>query len=490
MNPLPLSRPRRAAVPYRRAGAATSAPARRAATAVAAAIPLVLLGACAPAGSAGADGAAATPSASESRAATESQSRTARIAVTYDGGVKVLDALSLEEVGDIPLDGFNRLNPAGDERHLMVSTTGGFQVLDLGTWAAAHGDHAHYRTADPALTDVTYPATEPGHVVVHEGRTALFDDGTGQISVLDADHVADGEVARAETLPTPHHGVAVELGDDTLVVSEGTEDERTGIRVLDADGEEIAASDECPGVHGEAMAADEAVLIGCEDGAILVRDGEITKVDAPDSYGRIGNQAGSEESPVVLGDYKVDRDAELERPERVSLIDTRSGELTLVDLPSSYTFRSLARGDDGEALILGTDGRVHVIDPEKGKLTDSIEVIDAWEEPLEWQEPRPAILALDGSVYVTDPANDAIHAVDVETGEVWKSAQLGVAANEIAGVMGEAPEHDAHEGHDHEGEGAGHEDDRHGDDAHEGDGHEDDAHEDDEHDEHDEQQEG
>ncbi|GAB3171469.1 zinc metallochaperone AztD [Myceligenerans halotolerans] len=442
---------------------------RRAAAVMAAALPLALLGACASTGSsAGEDAGEATPSAAASREATEAQSRTARIAVTYDGGIKVLDALSLEEVGDIPLEGFNRLNPAGDEQHLMVSTTGGFQVLDLGTWAAAHGDHAHYWTADPALTDVVYPATEPGHVVVHEGRTALFDDGTGEISVLDTEHVAEGEVARSETLPSPHHGVAVELTDDTLVVSEGTEDGRTGIRVLDADGEEIAASDDCPGVHGEAMAADEAVLIGCEDGAILVRDGEITKVDAPDSYGRIGNQAGSEESPVVLGDYKVDKDAELERPERVSLIDTRSGELTLVDLPSSYNFRSLARGDDGEALVLGTDGQVHVIDPESGEITDSIEVIDAWEEPLEWQEPRPAILTLDGSVYVTDPANSAIHAVDVETGEVWKSAELGVVPNEIAGVLGEAPEHDAHEGHDHEDED--HEDEDHED-------HEDEDHE-------------
>ncbi|GAA1096515.1 hypothetical protein GCM10009577_18150 [Streptomyces javensis] len=31
---------------------------------------------------------------------------------------------------------------------------------------------------------------------------------------------------------------------------------------------------------------------------------EFTKADAPDDYGRIGNQAGSDASPVLLGDYK------------------------------------------------------------------------------------------------------------------------------------------------------------------------------------------
>jgi outer membrane protein assembly factor BamB len=413
----------------------------RTAAGLGAALSLVLLSACA------AEGGSASGSASESASAgtgegeapnaTEVQSRTPRIAVTYDGGVLVLDAMSLEPVGDIELEGFNRLNPAGDERHLLVSTAGQFRALDLGSWAEAHGDHAHYWTAEPTLTDVVYEAGEPGHVVVHEGRTALFDDGTGLVRVLDSENVADaGAAAREHTTPSAHHGVAVELTDDTLVVSEGTEDARTGIRVLDGDDEEIAASDDCPGVHGEAIAADEAVLIGCEDGALLYADGEITKVEAPDKYGRIGNQAGTEASPVVLGDYKTDQDAELERPTRVSLIDTRNGDLQLVDLPSSYTFRSLARGEEGEALVLGTDGQVHVIDPESGRLTKSIPVIDEWEEPIEWQDPRPAILALDGSVYVTDPATDSIHAIDVETGEVWRSAELGVTPNELNGVLG------------------------------------------------------
>ncbi|MFI2489550.1 zinc metallochaperone AztD [Promicromonospora kroppenstedtii] len=412
----------------------------RAAAGLGAALSLVLLAACAAEGDpAGSESASASADAHdhESPEATEAQARTPRLAVTYDGGVLVLDAMSLETVGEIELEGFTRLNPAGDERHLMVSTTGGFQALDLGSWAEAHGDHSHYWTADPILTDVTYEASEPGHVVVHEGRTALFDDGTGLVRVLDSAHAAEADAAAREyTTPSAHHGVAVELTDDTLVVSEGTEDARTGIRVLDGDDKEIAASDECPGVHGEAVAADEAVVIGCEDGAVVYADGKITKVTSPDDYGRIGNQAGTEASPVVLGDYKKDKDAELERPTQVSLIDTRSGDLQLVDLPSSYTFRSLARGDDGEALVLGTDGQVHVIDPESGELTTSIPVIDEWEEPVEWQEPRPAILTLDGSVYVTDPANDSIHAVDVETGEVWKSAELGVTPNELNGVTG------------------------------------------------------
>ncbi len=48
-------------------------------------------------------------------------------------------------------------------------------------------------------------------------------------------------------------------------------------------------------------------------------------------------------------------------------------------------------------------------------------------------------------MYVTDPATDSIHATDVETGEVWKSAELGVTPNELNGVLGTEPHtHEAH----------------------------------------------
>ena len=406
----------------------------------------------------------ATPDETTAPVATEVATAKPRLVLTYDGGLQVLDASTLELIEDIPLEGFNRVNGAGDDRHVMVSTTGGFQTLDVGTWTEPHGDHTHSYTGDPVLTDVMWSAEKPGHVVPHEGRTALFDDGTGIVTVVDSDALGDaGAETREVTLPAAHHGVAGELTDGSRVVSEGTEDGRTGIRVLDAAGEEIAASDQCPGVHGEAMAAGEAVVIGCEDGAVIYSGGTISKVTAPDAYGRIGNQAGTEASPIVLGDYKSDPDADLERPTRVALIDTRDASLRLVDLPASYTFRSLARGEAGEALVLGTDGALHVIDPEAGTLVRSVPVIDAWEESEVWQEPRPAITVLDGSAYITDPATSTVHAVDIETGEVWLTGALDVVPNELTGVSGAVSEHGAHE----HAEGDDHADDEH---AHEDEG--------------------
>ncbi|WP_380167711.1 hypothetical protein [Jannaschia sp. R86511] len=200
--------------------------------------------------------------------ATEAEASAPRLAVTHAEGILVLDASSLETVAELDLEGFTRLNPAGDGRHVVVSTTGGFAVLDTGTWARPHGDHDHYYTAEPRLSSVMFPAEEPGHVVSHAGRTVLFDDGTGGIVSIASGDVDDPDASRVENATAdPHHGVAVELADGSMVVTEGTADARSTVRVLDPDGDELARTDDCPGVHGEATAADEAVVVGCEDGS-------------------------------------------------------------------------------------------------------------------------------------------------------------------------------------------------------------------------------
>ncbi|MFB8351170.1 zinc metallochaperone AztD [Streptomyces niveus] len=345
------------------------------------------------------------------------------VVVTYDGGLYVLDGQTLNVAEDIPLKGFNRVNPAGDDRHVMVSTATGFQVMDA---------------VGRRLTDVEFKGPEPGHVVHHAGSTVLFSDGTGEVTVFDPEDLGDNIRPKSETYESaaPHHGVAIRLANGELVTTLGTEEKRVGVTVLGADREEITRSEKCPGVHGEATAKDEAVVIGCEDGVLVYKDGAIKKVESPTEYGRIGNQAGSDESPVVLGDYKKDKDAELERPEQVSLIDTGSGKVRLVDIGTSYTFRSLARGPHGEALVLGTDGEIHVIDPETGKVTRKISVLGPWQEPLDWQQPRPALFVRDHTAYVSDPSGKKLLAIDIESGERLAATRLPRSPNEVSGVKG------------------------------------------------------
>lgn len=363
---------------------------------------------------------ASSPSA-EATAAAEGP----RVALGYEGGVLVLGGEELEVLGDFESEDFIRLNSAGDGRHVMVTTSEGFQLLDV---------------QKPELTDLLVPAATAGHVVVHGGKTVLYDDATSDTTIFDTADLAalDGSLPDAEVLPgvEAHHGVSVELEDGTLLTTVGGESGRTGIRVLDAERNEIDVNAECPGVHGEGTAEGERVVFGCENGVLIYADGEITKVSSPDTYGRIGNAYVAENSPLVVMDYKDDPDAEGYLLRNIALVDTEAETLTKVALPEGveYTFRGVARGPAGEAVLIGTDGSLHWIDPASGEITKSLPVIDAWEGPAEWQAPHPAVKVAGDIAYVTDPANSQLVAVDLTSGEVVQTVELPQVPNEIAAV--------------------------------------------------------
>ncbi|HWS50789.1 MAG TPA: zinc metallochaperone AztD [Microbacterium sp.] len=356
----------------------------------------------------------------------------ARVAVAYEGGILVLDGETLETVADFESEEFTRLNPAGDDRHVMVTMSEGFQVLDT---AAGSAD-------EPELTDTIFEAEAPGHVVRHAGKTILYADGTSDTTIFDTADLATADgLPEVETIAgvEAHHGVSVVLEDGTFLTTVGNADGRNGITVKDAEGAEIAGSDQCPGVHGEGTAKDEVVVFGCENGALLFSDGEIVKLEAPDQpYGRMGNAYVSETSPIVVGDYKSDVDAEGYLLSSVALIDTEAKTLEVVDLPEGveYTFRDVVRGPDDLAYILSADGSIHVLDPETGEITESYPVIEPWESPVEWQDAHPAIVVAGNVAYVTEPAANSVHAVDLTTGEVLASTELEVTPNEIAPAAG------------------------------------------------------
>lgn len=376
------------------------------------------------------DGASAGDDPTADGTSAAARTSTPPLAVSYEGGVAVLDGESLEVVEELETEEFTRLNPVGDGRHVLVTTSAGFEVLD---------------TETPELTGSVFAADAAGHVVRHSGRTVLFADGSGETTIFDTDALveSDGELPETTTFQAPeaHHGVSIVLEDGTLLTTLGDEESRSGAvaMVPGSDGyDEVARNEECPGIHGEGTAVGEAVVFGCEDGALLYRDGVFEKLPAPDEFGRMGNAYVSETSPVVVGDYKTDPDAEGYLLDQVALIDTEQGTLTPVALPDGvqYTWRGVVRGPEDLAYVLGTDGAIHVMDPATGELTDQFPVVAPWEGPGEWQDPHPALSVRGDVAYVAEPATREVHAVDLVSGEVTASVQLEHEPNEMAAALG------------------------------------------------------
>ncbi|MDN5571101.1 MAG: hypothetical protein L0G22_07610 [Propionibacteriaceae bacterium] len=386
-----------------------------------------------------------TPSEEVLRPQREVRAVSPRVVLAHEGGLLTLDPATGEQLADTPHPGFLRLNNAGDGRHVFVSDGDAFRLFDAGIQAKGHGDHHHYYESEIGLTGTAFDAPHAGHVVVHAGRTTLFADGTGEIQVMDSRFVGDPlRVIETHSTDAPHHGVAMELSDGSMLTTQGTEEERHTVQVL-RDGAVAAETTDCPGVHGEAAAAPTAsgdvVLLGCTNGPVVYRDAAWHKVTVPDAYARSGNLFGHEASPVVLGDYKTDPDADpVERPTRIALIDTRTDLVNLVDLGSAYWFRSLARGSAGESLVLTYDGELNVL-AEDGTLLHEVPVISPWEEKADWQEPGPIVKAAGGFAYVTDAAANTLSVVDLTSGQVTATHPLPVTPVEMAVVTGhrEAP---------------------------------------------------
>jgi hypothetical protein len=413
---------------------------------------LLLSGCAGSPGKEAADGPAGTSRNVETAEPAELRAPKPRLTYSYAGGIGVLDAGTLEHVADVELDGYNRISPAGDGRHVLVAADDSFRVLDVGVWTDRHGDHGHSYAVRPTLTDYAFEASKPGHVVRHAGRTVLFSDGSGKVESFESatlNELSEDGLPETTTYTAPeaHHGVAVELEDGKLLVTVGDEDARNAVAFLGQTADsgrretgpnrkEILRSQNCPGVHGEAVAGESTVIFGCEDGMLVFKDGRFSKIFSPDAYGRMGNQAGSPASPVVLGDYKVDKGAVLERPTRISLVNTDTKAVKLVELGTSYSFRSLGRGPTGEALVLGTDGALHVLNPVTGAPVSTIPVVAAWQEPEAWQDPRPTLYVQGSTAYVTEPATRKLHAVDLKTGKTVRMATLAHTPDELTGVTG------------------------------------------------------
>lgn len=425
----------------------------------------------------GADGGASDGGGEEAGAAespssdrTEVGALSPRIVLAHEGGVVTLDSADGSVLNETPVEGYVRLNPAGDGRHVAVSASDAVTMYDTGLLAQGHGDHFHYYVQDPALTDLSLEAPMPGHVVPHGDRTAIFADGTGDITLIDPTALGEGQLDVLEETATedPHHGVAVPLSDGGLLTTQGTEDARSTVQVLDADGKVVAETDDCPGVHGEAAAqpteSGDVISLGCENGSVIYRDGEFHKVAIDGDYQRSGNQKGHEDSPIVLADHKVEAEPAggIERPTEIALIDTRDATQQLVDLGSPYWFRSLDRGPDGEALVLTYDGELNILDPDSGEILHEVPVTGEWEEGENWQEAGPMLSVADGTAFVVDPEAKKLSMVDVASGEVYRELDLPVVPHEIQVTTGtasgeyevspgasESEGEEGHEGHDH-----------------------------------------
>ncbi|MFD0318588.1 hypothetical protein [Streptomyces flavalbus] len=323
------------------------------------------------------------------------------------GDTGVLDLITGEVHRTPPVKDAVRLDTDG--RFGYLHAPGATHVLDGGAWMVDHGDHVHYYSA--ATRDVgELPASGRAQVRADATVTAVTDED-GHALLHDRGELEKGRVGSPRTVPGSYAGPVVPYEEHLLALAHrgsGTSE----LVVLDREGERVAAPDAtCEEPRGDAVTR-RGVVLGCADGALLVRaaGGSFTAERIP--YGEdvpeaerataFRHRPGSDTLTAPAGD------------DAVWVLDVTERNWTRVD--TGPVVAANTAGEGSPLLVLEADGAVHGYEIETGKRV-------ARTKPLLQPGKRPAVdgpapvIEVDRSrAYVNDPDGGKVFELDYNDG--------------------------------------------------------------------------
>lgn len=265
-----------------------------------------------------------------------------------------------------------------------------------------HGGHLHVHLTEMAKQRFTEAG--PTHYYAHEGLNAIFNDGTGSLSIFKDNELEEG-TGRILPVAQPHHGAMVIFDDHTLAVTQkdgtvtGTLPEK--VKIIDRYGVTLhEAAIATKGIHGDAGNGKLAAF-GSPDGILIVQqNGTQSLISYPADFGTswIGTVLGNKALPhffgyVALGLYKI---------------DPATKKITLVLKNENSNIHQYMLDTDGKNLyVLLTDGTLKIFDAvtaqlkKEGKITTAFTVGAA-------ATAKPYFAVSRKCVYVTDQAAAAV----------------------------------------------------------------------------------
>ncbi|MEQ8598375.1 MAG: zinc metallochaperone AztD [Devosia sp.] len=314
-------------------------------------------------------------------------------------------------------------------------------VIDAGIAVDDHGDHGDIEITAPSLVEPVLTGEKPAHFVEHDGKVAMFFDGSGLVSLFTAhDWAHDGELATTELdSGTAHHGVAIPWGDYTLVSTADADNEkkpRLGLNVLDANGDQVGETYPCPDLHGEASSGN-IVVVGCGDGLLIVSGSDAPIVEKLDyaglPQGKVTTLIGGQGLQYFLGNYGADK---------LVIIDPTEAEpYRLIDLPTRRVHFVTDPVRPKFAYIFTEDGQLRQLDVLNGEITRSVTITEPYSMDGEWSLPRPRLTVAGDVIAVTDPLAGKVHLVDAQSFEITRALSVEGLPYTIVAVGGSGTVH-------------------------------------------------
>lgn len=368
------------------------------------------------------------------------------------GEVHLLDLLSGDTStlsdGDKKAPTIDALRTDGRYAYASTASTGTLSVFDGGTWTVDHGDHKHYYRTAPDAVGVIDGAAGAS---VASSRTFVAISGAGGESarvsgsgtsehgggsstgtappenrVLDRAKLDDGSLVASADLTDAAAGaaLAVPFGENLITVAGDASDSPAGtVQVHGPDAADLGTlADTCTAPSGTATAR-TGIVIGCDDGALLVTDtsGSFAseKITYPDTLPSGSRATSFEYRPGA--NYLAARAADntvlsLDVSDRAWSVATTAAPVSAVTSP----------GDGSTALALLADGTLNAYSTDDGSLLTSVPLVAGARVSADSgveSDPRadaasgtPSIQIDTARAYVNDPGARQIHEIDYADG--------------------------------------------------------------------------
>jgi hypothetical protein len=353
------------------------------------------------------------------------------------GAVSIVDLMTGEVLNrfDTGSPGGLRHGAAPGQVSLAQGQAGRVDVVDMGLAVDNHGDHGDLKLSAPRLLPRVAEGPKPSHVLGGDGRLANFFDGDGSIVVT-----GEGSPANLRA-NVPHHGLAYPFrsaAGPRLMVSHAaaTGARPGGVVLLDEQGREVARTDDCPMLHGEAISG-RVIGLGCGDGVLLLntRTQEFRKVpySAGAGNGRmVRNLIGGTDFHLFVGDFG---------PDAVTILDPDAGQFVVVELPARRVAFTMDPQRSNTMFVLTEDGHVHRIDTLAGKVVASAMVVQRYSLEGGSSVARPRLSAAGGLLAVTDPARSRLLVLDATTLGPQREVALGGAPLNVLAIAASGEQH-------------------------------------------------
>lgn len=337
------------------------------------------------------------------------------------------------------------IGPSGTVVYAIQRETGLVQAIDSGISFDDHGDHADIDVEEPRLLDYIMEGGRPTHFVVHDGRIAVFFDGEGVARVYSESGLAAGDSPLLIETDSPHHGVAVTVGDHVVISIPNAADPDAlpvGVRIVDREGVQAGSDHPCPDLHGEA-ASGNLVAVACATGLLLVqpqRAGppsvDFLPYGANLPEGKSTTLIGGVGLQYFVGNYGADA---------IVIIEPADAAFTRVSLPTRRVHFAVDRQRPQTVYVFTEDGRLHTIDILSGDIVRSASLTQPYSMDGHWSDPRPRIAVAGEHILVSDPLAGRVRVLESATLEVVDDIAVEGVPFDIVAVGGHGEKH----GHDH-----------------------------------------